>query len=406
MKKVLTILLVLFGCLHIATAQSDACATATPITPTAANADCTDTTQYSIEGLTTDAATDASCTAWFEATVTNSGWFVFTAPTPLPNGVTTYTFSTEGDPNADDTQLNIFSGDCGNLVSVACNDDISSTNYNSSATWEAVAGTTYYIMVDGYDNNAANFTICLKEGVTIGCDAISVGTPIPDVPQTITGCPGDTISFGFNTDAVVPNTNGYVQWYVNTGAAPTLADVISGAANDAPNFLGAYPSSTSNTGIIRTLLNSPFVAGTTYYLTGIISGMHNDGGTTAYADDSFGEGCTQILTYTITILPANDPACGGGQPCASTLNSAQSSALNYCEGESISVTIDGTIGAGEEWLVGFAVATGPTVATNLDAAGIATFSQGWAATALPYIDGYSPTIDGNTLTFPAFASGI
>ena len=57
-----------------------------------------------------------------------------------------------------DTQMAVYSGDCDNLVPVACSEDIDlpGGNYYSYVFFETTADTEYYILVDGYDYSAFN----------------------------------------------------------------------------------------------------------------------------------------------------------------------------------------------------------------------------------------------------------
>ncbi|MDG1159218.1 MAG: T9SS type A sorting domain-containing protein [Flavobacteriales bacterium] len=57
-----------------------------------------------------------------------------------------------------DTQMAVYSGDCGNLVPVACGEDVNlgGGNFYSNVFFETEADVTYYIMVDGYDYTAFN----------------------------------------------------------------------------------------------------------------------------------------------------------------------------------------------------------------------------------------------------------
>jgi hypothetical protein len=67
-----------------------------------------------------------------------------------------------------DTQMAIYTGSCGNLVPVACNEDIdfAGGDYYSEITFETEAGVEYFILVDGYDytsfgGGAATGDFCL-----------------------------------------------------------------------------------------------------------------------------------------------------------------------------------------------------------------------------------------------------
>lgn len=69
-----------------------------------------------------------------------------------------------------DTVLEVFSGGCGALTSIDCNDD--ACGLQSQVGWSATIGTTYYIRVGGYAGATGNFPL------TISC------TPPP--PNTLT----------------------------------------------------------------------------------------------------------------------------------------------------------------------------------------------------------------------------
>jgi hypothetical protein len=74
-----------------------------------------------------------------------SVWYVWTAPFSSQATVTT--------AGSDfDTLLGVYTGSSvGSLTLVASNDDVSGSNQTSSVTFNAVAGTTYRIAVDGYN---------------------------------------------------------------------------------------------------------------------------------------------------------------------------------------------------------------------------------------------------------------
>ncbi len=86
--------------------------------------------------------------------------------------------------NTYDTKLNVYTGPCGALVCVAGNDDIANGVLCSSVTFSATAGTTYYVLVQGYDGETGNFDLAIT-CVTCGTPQSVTATPL-DVSATIT----------------------------------------------------------------------------------------------------------------------------------------------------------------------------------------------------------------------------
>jgi len=88
----------------------------------------------------------------------NSVWFSFTGDGNIYAIETTDCDGDEGLEPWDDTQMAIYTGSCSNLTLVGCGEDIDLQNnvYNARVTLQTTAGTTYYVMVDGFDNNSWN----------------------------------------------------------------------------------------------------------------------------------------------------------------------------------------------------------------------------------------------------------
>jgi hypothetical protein len=85
-------------------------------------------------------------------------WYTFTAAASGPCNVTTC--ATGGSTNYD-TVLNVYTGGCGGLVNVACNDDNCGI-LESDLTFTAAAGTQYWVTVGGYAPNATTGRFGLK----------------------------------------------------------------------------------------------------------------------------------------------------------------------------------------------------------------------------------------------------
>lgn len=61
-----------------------------------------------------------------------------------------------------DTKIDIYTGTCGALSSVACNDDYCYSK--SQVSWQSVSGTDYYIRVHGFSGETGNFELDLSCG--------------------------------------------------------------------------------------------------------------------------------------------------------------------------------------------------------------------------------------------------
>jgi hypothetical protein len=119
-------------------------------------------------------------------------WYVFVAGC---SG--TYTATTCQAGTTFDTALSVWdgSGGCGALVNLTCNDDGCATfnPLNSTATFTATAGTTYYISVGGYFGANGNFDLLVFPG---GGMVLTFDTPaLGCIGYTITGGPPNGTAF-------------------------------------------------------------------------------------------------------------------------------------------------------------------------------------------------------------------
>ncbi len=90
--------------------------------------------------------------AWPCGPGTKDLWFSFASP-----GAGTLTASTCGLASFD-TVIEVFSGPCGALVSLGCNDDDATCNLQSTAAVPVAAG-TYFLRVGGFGNNSGSFSL-------------------------------------------------------------------------------------------------------------------------------------------------------------------------------------------------------------------------------------------------------
>ena len=163
----------------------------------------------------------------------HSVWLQWTAPA---DGVAT--FNTRG--SSFDTLLAVYTGtSLGALTIVAANDDEVSGLFTSQVQFNAAAGTSYNIAVDGL--GSANGNIVLSWNLV---------TDVPQIPM-ISAQPADvTVSDGGNATfsvAATGNTNLTYQWYYNDSLA------IAGATN---NSLTVSNVSLSNVGLYRVNVTS------------------------------------------------------------------------------------------------------------------------------------------------------
>lgn len=108
----------------------------------------------------------------------NDRWFSFTASVSGP-----HTIQTCSSTRTVDTVIEVFSGSCTALSSIACNDD--SCGLGSSVQVNLTSGSTYLIRVGGYSSAVGNFDV----EVTIGNGTGSVRL------ATTSGCGTNTITF-------------------------------------------------------------------------------------------------------------------------------------------------------------------------------------------------------------------
>lgn len=120
-------------------------------------------------------------------------WYSYVAPGP---GTLTVTTCNGGGTAGYDAFMAAFSGTCGSLTQVACNDDTCSLS--PELTFQVTTGTTYYIAVGGYNTNQGSFTI------SVSCNNCAV--PSAQVPRL--GTPPNPGAFrrGVTSGPVIGNT--------------------------------------------------------------------------------------------------------------------------------------------------------------------------------------------------------
>ncbi len=159
-------------------------------------------------------ANGAAC--FNDQAIQNSVWFTFQGDGNPYRIISVQCSATNYIENGD-TQFALYSGSCGGLSPVAngCNEDAptaTNTNFFAEINFETVAGTTYYLLVDGWQTASGEF--CLEVGPAAEpiteCEAGELTTT--GVVQVM----GPDETFTITVDEVsVPNspTQGQYAWY-------------------------------------------------------------------------------------------------------------------------------------------------------------------------------------------------
>lgn len=172
-------------------------------------------------------------TVWFKVTG-DGNLYTFEATTTgcsVSNGITD-----------NDTQISVYTGDCGTLTPVACNEDgpnASNGNYPALVEFTAEAGAEYLIMIDGFSFNGANsigeFCIFVEQQDFVACNNANVSGGTASSP-TMVVCEGETTNISID-GVLAPNegaVSGYA-WAVSTTDLQGNPDFTTD-----PGFLGGF----------------------------------------------------------------------------------------------------------------------------------------------------------------------
>ena len=206
-------------------------------------------------------------------------WFTYT---PMLNGtVTISTCASEFD-----TALGVYSGGCGRMIQIACNDDNgpSCTGSRASVTFTGTAGVTCLILAGGYGNNSGNLNILVTSPSNDQCaGAVPLADNVPFTQNTTSAT-----STGDPTPPCQPNSGKGV-WFTYT--APVSGDVIASTCGSSfDTVLTVYSGSCGALNVVacdddsgpacaglNASVGFPASAGATYYL--LAGGFNNYSGT-------------------------------------------------------------------------------------------------------------------------------
>ncbi|MFZ4473590.1 MAG: T9SS type A sorting domain-containing protein [Saprospiraceae bacterium] len=156
-----------------------------------------------------------------------------------------------------DTQMAIFSGQCGNAVLVECNDDQSPEgvpDFRAGLDLQTVPGETYFMMIDGYDY--------LNNQVATGQYCIEI-TQLPSIVCADGKVGGYTLD---NNGFICTGTNlaDYITVVDTAFKIPTIGPIygLCWAVTSAPVPAGTWPPSMGTSYISSTgFINAPFAIG-------------------------------------------------------------------------------------------------------------------------------------------------
>lgn len=210
---------------------------------TLANDDCSGaisvglgTTLYNNEGGT-DSGLNMSCAVGSSVGSTNDIWYEFVAPADCSIVVDTLGSSY-------DTTIAAYEGDCMALVEVACDDDFfGGPDFLSQMSWDATAGTTYYIQVGGWNGATGDGQLNIAFGSDAGiADLLCVGvvnsTGAPGVLSAAGSLTASDNDLTFTADCLPAGVNGIL---VNTAEdAMNLVTVNNLGGGDGTLCIGSF----------------------------------------------------------------------------------------------------------------------------------------------------------------------
>ncbi len=152
-----------------------------------------------------------------------SVWYAWTAPSSGD-----YNFNTFG--SNFNTELGVYTGSAVNALTTVGADDDADSTYQSSVSFTAVAGTTYYIAVDGYSANTGgivlNWQPLAVTGLSASPSSIVVGgssTGTVTLNQNGTQPAGSVVTLHSSNSAVTVPATATVPYYATTVTFPIAA---------------------------------------------------------------------------------------------------------------------------------------------------------------------------------------
>ncbi|MEM1321555.1 MAG: T9SS type A sorting domain-containing protein [Bacteroidota bacterium] len=209
-----------------------------------------------------------------------------------------------------DSQMAIYSGDCGNLTPVACSEDgptSTNTDLKAGIALPTMAGVTYYVMVDGFNFNGAlssgEYCIQVTQQLITDCTDINSGTVVA-ADQFV--CFEDTTAFiieGVVIPNSLPDISGF-RWALTAG--PITGSMDPGGD---PTYIGAFGQSDSPYTPLLVNDGTPIPFNNIAYFTPIVyAGAVDTLGGGFLEGLDFSGGCVQTgISVPVLMLGDNDP---------------------------------------------------------------------------------------------------
>jgi hypothetical protein len=329
-----------------------------------------------VSGTTIGATIDGPPTSCTAGSVAADVWY-----TVVGNGAN-ITASLCGAGTTYDSKIDIYTGSCGSLSSVACDDDFCGPFGASQVTWLSAAGTTYYIRVHGFAGATGNFVLnitcaCIAPAITCPANITVNNNPglcgaVVNYPAaTATGFPAPTITYSHASGSTFPvgvttvtatatNTCGTATCTftitVNDTQAPVLTCPANITVNNAAGLCAASvatpnPTNTDNCAVtVRTwaLTGATTGASPATGLNNVGTQTFNVGVTTVTYTSSDAAGNTSTCSFTVTVndvqppvitCPANVTVSNDPGLCSAVVNYALPSASDNCNRLQVPQTI-------------------------------------------------------------------
>jgi len=233
-----------FGC--TASASVSVNVTAVPANDLCANATNISSFPYSSGVLSTNCATNdvpavgsSTCGAhdynvWYKFTGNGNQMQISTC-----DGSTTF-----------DTEIHVYTGSCGSMTEVICNDDgLGCSNGQSSFTMCTTNGTVYYISIGSYQTSGArgNYVLSVTEK-TIGAATIIANSICGNGTVTLAtnvGANADAVDFSIDGGSSVASTDASAPYEFTTASltAPQTVTVYVRSKNSVSGCVGAWTNS-------------------------------------------------------------------------------------------------------------------------------------------------------------------
>lgn len=160
-----------------------------------------DATGDNVEGCGTDITAGG---VWYTFTGTDAQVILTTCPDP-----------------GYDTKLNVYSGECGELVCVVGGDDTPGVGLCSTVAFDAVPGTIYRVLVQGYDGQTGTFDLnmsCLTCGAPTEIEVLPL-----DISATLSWSSletGSTYTVEYGAEGFTPGTGTIITGVTGTDGPP------------------------------------------------------------------------------------------------------------------------------------------------------------------------------------------